>query len=226
MTKIAKTKGRMKTCKKCGQTKPATVEYFGRNKAMPDGLGFYCKECTNALSREWYAANKETRRVTAYSYRDNNPDRVKESRRKWVANNKAKIRAYRKATRTRRLAYLKEWRKTNAAHRKKYARAWQKANRARTRAASLRRRARVLNAEGSYTADDVKAQYERQKGYCYYLRDGKKHKLGKNYHVEHIIPLSRGGTNGPENIVLACAKCNLRKGAKLPSEWPEGGRLL
>lgn len=30
--------------------------------------------------------------------------------------------------------------------------------------------------------------------------------------VEHIIPLSFGGTNEPNNIALACAPCNHQKG--------------
>jgi 5-methylcytosine-specific restriction endonuclease McrA len=41
-----------------------------------------------------------------------------------------------------------------------------------------------------------------------------------------VVPLSRGGSNGPENIVIACPTCNLAKKDKMPHEWPEGGRLL
>ena len=37
--------------------------------------------------------------------------------------------------------------------------------------------------------------------------------------AEHIVPLSRGGTNLPSNIVPACTFCNSQKGAKLLSEW-------
>ena len=29
--------------------------------------------------------------------------------------------------------------------------------------------------------------------------------------VDHIVPVSRGGSNGPENIVLACWECNMAK---------------
>lgn len=37
--------------------------------------------------------------------------------------------------------------------------------------------------------------------------------------IDHIIPLSRGGTNRIENLRLACAACNGRKGDMLPDEW-------
>jgi 5-methylcytosine-specific restriction endonuclease McrA len=32
------------------------------------------------------------------------------------------------------------------------------------------------------------------------------------YHIEHIIPRSRGGTNHPSNLAVACVPCNYRKG--------------
>ena len=38
-------------------------------------------------------------------------------------------------------------------------------------------------------------------------------------HFDHRIPLARGGTNHAHNIVRACAECNLRKGALLPTEF-------
>ena len=40
---------------------------------------------------------------------------------------------------------------------------------------------------------------------------------------DHLVPRSRGGHTTWENVVAACAPCNLRKGNLLPSEvqmWP------
>lgn len=36
---------------------------------------------------------------------------------------------------------------------------------------------------------------------------------------EHIIPVSRGGPNTIDNMVLACASCNAAKGTRDPFEW-------
>jgi 5-methylcytosine-specific restriction endonuclease McrA len=36
--------------------------------------------------------------------------------------------------------------------------------------------------------------------------------------VDHVIPRSRGGSTAWENMVTACAPCNLRKGDRLPVE--------
>jgi 5-methylcytosine-specific restriction endonuclease McrA len=38
-------------------------------------------------------------------------------------------------------------------------------------------------------------------------------------HVDHIIPLSRGGDDKLDNLVWACEKCNLSKGNRTLSEW-------
>lgn len=40
-----------------------------------------------------------------------------------------------------------------------------------------------------------------------------------NFHVDHIVPLSRGGHHKLNNLAISCPTCNMRKGAKLPCEW-------
>ena len=35
---------------------------------------------------------------------------------------------------------------------------------------------------------------------------------GQPFHFDHRIPFSKGGLSNPENVVLACEKCNLSKG--------------
>jgi 5-methylcytosine-specific restriction endonuclease McrA len=39
-----------------------------------------------------------------------------------------------------------------------------------------------------------------------------------NLTVDHVVPRSRGGGSGWENIVASCAPCNRRKGDKLPDQ--------
>lgn len=38
-------------------------------------------------------------------------------------------------------------------------------------------------------------------------------------HVDHIIPLARGGPHALANLCCACQSCNSRKGAKMPHEF-------
>ena len=39
------------------------------------------------------------------------------------------------------------------------------------------------------------------------------------FEVDHVHPWSRGGTHDPENLVAACARCNLEKSDMTVSEW-------
>src|SRR3546814_5236792 len=75
----------------------------------------------------------------------------------------------------------------------------------------------LVSSGGEFTAEDIYAMLAAQKKKCWYCGT----KLTA-YHVDHRIPLARGGSNGPENLVIACHACNLSKGAKLP--WVTANR--
>lgn len=39
------------------------------------------------------------------------------------------------------------------------------------------------------------------------------------FHIDHIQPVSEGGTDDLENLCVACAPCNLSKGALSLEDW-------
>lgn len=82
--------------------------------------------------------------------------------------------------------------------------------------AAKRAKARADRAlvEGSFTAEDVREQFNSQGGKCFYCRMPL-----AELHLDHKIPLFRGGTNWPANIVCACKRCNLSKGTKTDAEF-------
>lgn len=41
----------------------------------------------------------------------------------------------------------------------------------------------------------------------------------RHAYLDHVLPVNRGGTNEPSNLVLSCTWCNGRKGNKTPSEY-------
>ena len=45
-------------------------------------------------------------------------------------------------------------------------------------------------------------------------------------HLDHVMPISKGGEDIESNMVPACADCNLTKGAKTLAEWSESFRSL
>jgi hypothetical protein len=49
---------------------------------------------------------------------------------------------------------------------------------------------------------------------------------GATFHVEHIHPLSKGGTSDPENLAWCCPGCNLVKSDRIEVSDPETGALV
>ena len=60
-----------------------------------------------------------------------------------------------------------------------------------------------------------RAVIARDRGSCGECGANITSELTETPHVDHIIPLARGGTNDLVNLQLLCSKCNLKKGAKL-----------
>ncbi len=58
--------------------------------------------------------------------------------------------------------------------------------------------------------------YDRQNGLCAYC--GQRRQL-KRMTVDHIIPLSKGGTDSLDNLQCTCKKCNGLKDNMTPHEF-------
>lgn len=83
-------------------------------------------------------------------------------------------------------------------------------------------RARKLAAPGTHTAADIAAQYGRQRGKCFWgrkINPACSVSLKAGYHVDHVTPLVKKGSNGTENLVLACPSCNHTKYDKHPMDF-------
>lgn len=68
-----------KTCTKCGETFPATPEYFNRCKHIIEGLRPRCKSCHHEDNREYRKRNREKISEYARQYQKKNPERYREA---------------------------------------------------------------------------------------------------------------------------------------------------
>lgn len=86
------------------------------------------------------------------------------------------------------------------------------------------RKAQRRGAEGTYTAEDVRWLYQKQRGRCALCPA---RLVPGNKEVDHIRPVIRGGSNYRRNLQLLCLTCNRQKGAKDPLVFArEKGLLL
>lgn len=79
----------MKTCSKCGKTKPLSA--FSKSNRERDGLQYHCKECAKATNDAYLAANPEKRKAQTAAYRHANPDKCRASDSRWRAANPEKV---------------------------------------------------------------------------------------------------------------------------------------
>ena len=87
---------------------------------------------------------------------------------------------------------------------------WQKSNPEKSRVRSNRRRARKFLV-ASYRVSKKEVQRLKSAN-CFYCG-------GLGGCIDHVIPLSRGGSNGIGNYLPACIKCNSSKKDKTIMEW-------
>lgn len=78
-----------------------------------------------------------------------------------------------------------------------------------------KRRAKLKEVGGTYGVADIRALRVVQQDLCLFCGE----KLGpETPHIDHWIPISRGGSNAPENLALLHERCNVHKRDFLPSQ--------
>ena len=193
-----------KTCRLCGTAKP--LEDFVVEKRSPTGYATWCKACAQLRASRWYEQNKD------YASK-----RDREKRLLYRDTINAKRRGHIKTPEQ--LAQARErWQRFYESHKdihKERCNDWIRRNPLKRRESAERRRARELSAEGNFTTDDVNRIFEEQGGLCAYCRRS----IADGFHIDHAIPLSRGGSNWPSNLRLACQPCNQSKFTKTDAEF-------
>ena len=218
----------VKRCRVCATAQPET-EFFFFNKARNKRVN-RCRACFN----KWQAQRRKSRKKPVTEKRCERCKQIKPiaaflqpsmvSKRVKICNDcketKRRItdRTYRSENAEIYRQATRKYRRANPEKVDKLRRAWDKANPEKRRhinsVAGSVRRARERDAPGGHTFRDIESKLELQGGKCYYC----KREL-KRMHIEHKIPLARGGTNWPANIAIACPRCNRKKHVKTAQEY-------
>ena len=198
-----------KTCTKCGQIK--VTKDFGHLHGKP---GARCRSCMRAYQKQWVAQNYDKARQYNRTYHDKNPGLRTKWNREWrLANAEQRaiyLAEYRERNKFAIAARAKAYRLENLEQIRKRAREYQKKNPELFRRHSAKRRALTTQVDVRIVSQEELIKLLQNP--CLYCG-------AKSEHIDHIIPLSRGGRHSIGNLTGACASCNLSKGAKFLTEW-------
>lgn len=234
-----------KTCTKCGQSLP--LEKFSLHngkKSSQSGRRSTCKSCDAEYNRDYRARNREKvnqrkrewnkknrHKIVEWDrrYREANRERLREYHRQWHEENKdhAKAKAkewleknsdykkqkdkeYGKANRDKNNLAAKKYRQRNPDKVKTFQRNWSLNHPENSRLKAAKRRAlKKENGVFQVTKKDIARMLKKPCVYC----------GAPSEHIDHVVPIIKGGRHSIGNMAPACAFCNVSKGAKLVSEW-------
>lgn len=158
--------------------------------------GRECKICHNARSKKWAA---------------DHPERVKASTEKWHAANPEKLKEN-----------IARWRLANPERVRELKAKWRATNPEKRRVMQHNRRARIRTIGGKLSKGLIGKIFALQRGKCPCCGRS----LGDDYHLDHKMPLARGGANEDKNMQLLRRECNLQKKAKHPVDFMQSRGFL
>ena len=223
----------MKTCSKCGSSifyvsgkckachsiaakkwqesnkekiKAKRAEYRLANKARDKeyNAAKYVKnlEAIKARNLAWAKANKDKSNAIGRAWASANKDKVKAKNAAWVVANPDRVKER-----------AEKYRLANPERVKIATAAWHRASPESSRISEHNRRAQMNGGKLSRGLSDK--LFKLQKGRCACCGQP----LGKNFHLDHIMPLALGGSNTDDNIQLLRQRCNIQKKAAHPVDF-------
>lgn len=161
------------------------------------------------MNRQNYYADPDKARARARTYYWENAERIRLAAagrsKAWYAENRD---AALEAGRERRARWTDEQREME---------------RHRGRHKSHRRRADIYGSLVHEVTDEMVWEFNPSgPGCCNYCRCELSFEDRRSWHIDHVVPLARGGTHELSNLVVACPPCNHSKGSKMLDEWLDG----
>jgi hypothetical protein len=200
-------------CRKIYQKGDKSREYQ-RRKAAEFRLNNPDK--AKAALAKWRVENKQSMAESSAKWKSANPEKVVKARATFYLHHKCSVdqcnKDWAEKNREKSNQIKTRWAETNPGKIKVALRSYYAGNKEKFLHHGRVRRARVMQSKGELSFDIEKRLYVFQGGLCACC--GKP--LGNDYHLDHVVPLSRSGDNSDGNVQLLRKRCNHQKNAKNP----------
>jgi len=193
-----------KTCKKCGAEKPHAE--FSKHKKAKDGLQSRCKVCTRECHKKWREKNREYDIERQKKWREENKEHRREYAKKWNEENPEYNKKRYEENKDYYHKYNKRYREENKEQESKRIKKWREDNPHLCREYTQRRRAWKKAALPHLSENENLALK---------ILSEEASMLGEGWHLDHIVPISKGGLHHPDNLQIVRASYNLSKKDKL-----------
>jgi len=202
----------VKYCSRCKNHKSTT--FFGKNKSTKDGMQSQCTQCRKDKWHEDKIKNPQKHYLAGKAWRENNKEKKAKADRLWAQNNRKKSneikQRWKKNNPEKNKLVNKNYLQKNKNVLSEKNKQWALKNPEKKNLKEARRRAKKLN-NGIFLVYSYEVKQMMQKP-CFYCGQ-------KAEHIDHIIPISRGGRHSIGNLIQACSKCNISKNNKFIIEW-------
>jgi len=213
-----------KKCSACGEIKLisdfyTTPNYYNTNTVYHMGI---CKKCSNVSCQERYHSPEGQAKAREYGkiYRQspNGKEALKRGIKKYYQTPHGKEMARFEQKKYKESEHGKqkraEYEKTLEVRQRRSA--WKKTEAGKLSIANYNHRRRINKNQSDYRLtqkdwDEILECYNHSCAYC--------KTPNITLTIEHVIPLSRGGTHTKDNLIPACTHCNYSKQDKLIGEW-------
>lgn len=171
---------------------------------------------TRASKLKWRNANLEKANAALKRWTQENPEKVRKAKQAWKKRNAEHIRAVYYAWKSNnhervlaisRRSKHKSYRENPEPQRERSS-AWKRENPEKVKAQAQKRLSLKHGCGGAFTGKEWLLLCEFYSHICLCC------KLVKNLTADHVVPLSKGGSNNIENIQPLCLSCNSHKATK------------
>lgn len=199
-----------KVCSKCNETK--YFKDFNTSKRNRDGYVGSCRSC----QKQYFYENRDILRLKQKQYRELNKDRIAENKKKWHFNNRDSILKHKREYHHKNKDVInlksKQFYEKNKDEQLKKRKIYAKTQIGKSVHRNKEHKRRSKTKQGDVTAQQL-LELQQNAKVCYWCNASLKN---KKVHIDHYVPLSKGGEHTLSNLVVSCDKCNLRKNAKDP----------